>query len=108
MAGKKPEKRQAKISPFWKRVDELISRPKRRIKRGINLSRLSKLTKPNQTVVIATKLLGSGKIGHPLSIAALAISSRAKEEVKKAGGKIIELEELREKNPDGKGLIVLI
>lgn len=36
------------------------------------------------------KLLGSGKIGQPLSIKVLSASESAKEKIEKAGGKIVE------------------
>ncbi|MFH1306433.1 MAG: 50S ribosomal protein L18e [Candidatus Micrarchaeota archaeon] len=100
-------KKDEKSAGFWKRAKELLSRSVR-ARRGMNLSRLSKITKSGQTVVVADKVLGSGSISHPITIAALGFSEGAKEAIKKSGGKIVSVDEIKKKNPDGKNISVLV
>ncbi|MFH1095610.1 MAG: 50S ribosomal protein L18e [Candidatus Micrarchaeota archaeon] len=101
------EKSKKNKSPFWARVRELVSRPSR-MKRGMNLSRLSVLTTAGQTVVVADKVLGTGKLAHSLTIGAVSSSHSAKTAVAKAGGKILTLAELESKHPSGKDVVILI
>ena len=101
------EKSKKNKSPFWVRVRELVSRSSRK-KRGVNLSRLSALTSANQSVVVADKVLGSGKLAHPLTVAAVSSSQSAKAAVAKAGGKLLTLPEMEAKNPTGKDVRILI
>ena len=104
----KENRKTSKTSPFWRRVDELLRRSARKMKVGVNLSRLSALSAPNQSVVVASKVLGSGRLEHPLTITAPAFSQSAKAGITKAGGKVVALDKLRELNPAGKDLIILI
>ncbi len=75
---------------------------------GVNLSRIAKLSKAGQTVVVADKVLGTGEIKHAITIAAPAFSASAKLIIAKNGGKIVSLEKLQEQNPSGKDVIILI
>ncbi len=101
------EKSKKNKSPFWARVRELVSRSSRK-KRGVNLSRLSALTQAGQTVVVADKVLGSGKLAHPLTVAAISSSHSAKAAVAKAGGKFLTLAQLEVQHPTGKDVVILI
>jgi large subunit ribosomal protein L18e len=96
-----------KKSPFWVRAGELLGRAVRK-RPGINLSRLSKVTKSGQTVLVASKVLGTGAIGHPLNVAAIGFSAGARKTIEAAGGKIMTLEEMAAKHPTGKdvGLVI--
>lgn len=104
MSGAKKEEPSA---GFWKKAEKALSRPVR-ARAGMNISRLSRITEPNQSVVVADKVLGDGKLSHPLSIAAKGFSKSAVAAIKKAGGKIVTIEELKKGNPSGDGLFLLI
>ncbi len=89
------------------RVRELSGRAKRK-RNGINLSRLTRLTKSGQSVVVVDRVLGTGMLAHPLTVAALGFSASAKKGIEKSGGKAVKFEEMMAKNPSGKDLSVLI
>ncbi len=102
------KKQTSKTPPFWGRVDELLGRSTRKMKKGVNLSRLDSLTEANESVVVACKVLGTGVLTHPLSVCAPAFSRSAKLLITKSGGKVVELDQLRKLNPTGKDLVILI
>lgn len=91
----------------WKRVSEVISKPSRDIAE-MNLFRLNKITKENDVVVVPGKILGSGKIDHPIVIGTFKISSLAKEKLANANCKVMTIAELLEKYPTGSGVRILI
>ena len=66
-----------------------------RAKAEVNLGKLDKLTKANDTVVVPGKVLGDGELTHPITIAALAFSKSAEEKIKKAGCKKMFIGELK-------------
>jgi len=93
-------------SKFWISVAENLNRP-RRERREVNLNRLEKHAKANETVVVPGIVLGSGEIKKKLTIAALRFSGKAKEKVENAGGKCLTIEEMIGKNPKGKGIRIM-
>jgi len=102
-AGIPPEARKA---PFWKRVLELLSAPKRK-KQGVNVSRLPS-AKDGSLVVVPDKVLGAGgKIGSKLTVAAASFSQSAKKAIEAAGGKAISIVEAAKKSPTGKDAIII-
>lgn len=100
------EGKKNKMSPFWVRVEELTGRPKRKM-RGVNLGKIGKHTKAGQTVVVADKILSTGKISHSVTVAAPAISAIALKTLKAAGCKIVSIEEMKKSNPTGKDVVIL-
>ena len=68
-------------SPLWKRVAKELSRPKR-AQRYVNISKLAKLTKPNEWVIVPGKVLGTGEIAHKLNVIAFQFSDTAKAKLK--------------------------
>jgi large subunit ribosomal protein L18e len=96
-----------KKSPFWVRVGELTGRAVRK-RPGINLSRLTKVTKKDQVVLVASRVLGTGQMHHPITVAALGFTNSARRLIEKSGGKIITLEEMAIQHPTGKdvGLVI--
>ena len=67
-----------------------------------NLYRINKRTKNNDVIIVPGKILGIGDLDHKLNIACLAYSKNAKKKVEDSGSKLISIEELLEKNPEGK------
>jgi len=93
-------------SRFWKAVAEEILKQRRR-RRTVNVIHLSKLTSPNDSVVVPGKVLGTGAIGHPITLGTYSCSQAALNKIEKAGGKVLPLEEMAKRNPSGKGLKIL-
>ena len=52
-------------------------------------------------VAVPGKVLGSGALTHPTTIAAFAFSATATRKIKKARGKCLTFPELVKKNPKG-------
>jgi len=102
------EKTQKKSSAgFWNEAKWLLDRPVR-ARSGVNLSKLSKVTKEGQVVLVPDKVLGEGYLTHKITIAALAFSERAKKQINSAGGKVISVDELKKMHPQGDGVQLVV
>jgi large subunit ribosomal protein L18e len=73
----------------------------------VNISKLATYTKKGDIVVIPGKLLGSGELKVPITVAAFSFSESAKKKIKSAGGRSISITELVEKRPHGKGIRII-
>ncbi len=73
----------------------------------VNVSIVSRHTNAKDVVAIPGKLLGSGAIGHAVTVAALSFSQGAKEKITNAGGKCISFEELLKENPKGSSVKIM-
>jgi len=85
---------------IWRDVAEDLAKPKRK-RVAVNLSRLNRHTQKNDVVVVPGKVLGAGKIDHPITVAALVFSEKAREKILAARGKCLPLFKLIKKNPKG-------
>jgi large subunit ribosomal protein L18e len=92
--------------PFAVAIAEKMGKPTRR-RVEVDVSKIERFAKKGETVVVPGKVLGSGKITKPVTISAAAFSASAIEKIEKAGGKIIPITELIEKNPKGTGVKIL-
>lgn len=86
---------------IWKRIAEDLERPTRN-RREVNLEKLNRYTKANETVIVPGKLLGDGEIGHKLKVAAFRFSEKAREKVN-----AVSIRELMKENPKGKGVRIM-
>ena len=100
---KQSYEQEAKI---WHRLASDLEKPSRK-RKAVNLSRLNRNTKENETVVVPGKVLGSGSINHGIVIAAFAFSENAKVQIEKAKGKCLSIAELAKKNPKGKDVRII-
>ena len=91
---------------IWRRVVSDLERATRN-RRVVNISRLNRFTKENEVIVVPGKVLGSGTLGHSITIAAFAFSENAKEQIEKAKGKCMTIKELAKQNPKGKDVRII-
>jgi len=91
---------------IWRRVAEIISKPKRR-RIAVNVSRISRYTNENDEVVVPGKVLGAGVINHSVKVAALAFSDQARAKITKAKGECLTIPELAEMNPKGSNVKII-
>jgi large subunit ribosomal protein L18e len=91
---------------IWKTIAETLSKTRSR-RVTVNLSRINRHTKKAQIVAVAGKVLGSGALDHPVTLAAFTFSATAKEKVRKAKGKCLTFPELVKKNPKGSDVIIV-
>jgi large subunit ribosomal protein L18e len=94
---KQSRESEAKI---WRDIADFLSRSRRR-RIGVNVSRLNRYTKKGETVAVPGKVLGAGKIDHPIKVAAFTFSQPAQTKILKAKGKCLSLFDLMKRNPKG-------
>jgi large subunit ribosomal protein L18e len=101
----KKQSREAKVE-IWADIAERLIKPKRR-RIAVNLSRINRYTKKKETVAVPGKVLGSGEISHPVTVAAFAFSKMAEEKIKAARGKCLTFPEIFQKNPKGSNIKII-
>ena len=95
-----------KQAPIWLDVaDHLAKSRSQRV--AVNLSKLNRHTKKADVVIVPGKILGTGNIGHPLTVAAFDISDTAKAKLEAVKAKYITIIELLEKNPKGSNVKII-
>jgi large subunit ribosomal protein L18e len=85
---------------IWRNVAERLTKPRRR-SISVNVSRLNRFTHKSETIIVPGKVLGTGEIGHPVTVAAFAFSAKAKEKIEAARGKCLSFLDLIKKDPKG-------
>lgn len=91
---------------IWKTVAVKLEKPLRNMAE-VNLSRIERNAKNNETVIIPGKVLGSGDVNKPLTVAAFSFSDNAKKKILCAKGKVFTIRELMEKNPEGSNIRIM-
>jgi len=90
---------------LWKRAVELLEVPTRR-RRVVNLYKIEKYTKDDETALVPGKVLSMGDFNRKINVAAYQFSNEAREKINKTG-KAISIQELMKKNPKGKKVRIL-
>jgi large subunit ribosomal protein L18e len=85
---------------IWRSIANHLSKTRSR-KVSVNLSRINRHTEKDQIVAVPGKVLGAGKLEHPVTIAAFQFSVKAIEKIKSSKGKCLTFSELVKKNPKG-------
>jgi len=91
---------------IWRDVAQRLSKP-RRIGSAVNVSRLNRFTHKSEIVIVPGKVLGTGMIGHPLTVGAFAFSSKARDKIEAAKGKCLSLDDLVKKDPKGSKIKII-
>jgi large subunit ribosomal protein L18e len=73
----------------------------------VNVSQLNRYTKRGETVLVPGKVLGAGKIDHPLTVAAFAFSKLACSKIISAKGNCLSIPELMKKKPKGANVKII-
>ncbi len=92
---------------IWTRVAELLARPSRQ-RATVNIGKISRYTSAGDIIVVPGKVLGSGKLTHKVTVAALNASTSARTGIVGAGGSLISINELLAKVPKGKGVTIIV
>jgi large subunit ribosomal protein L18e len=92
-------------APIWKRVAVDLERPSRE-RRAVNLSRINRTTKANETVVVPGKVLSMGELDHSVTVAAAQFSGQARDKISKKGS-AITITELMQKQPKGTNIRII-
>lgn len=91
---------------IWKRIASDLSRSTRQ-RRIVNVAKINRHAKKDETIVVPGKVLGSGAINQSITVAAFSFSDSAKKIITDAKGKCISIEELLKTNPKGKNVRIL-
>jgi large subunit ribosomal protein L18e len=91
---------------IWKDIAQRLGKPTKHYAE-INLSKISRFSNDNETVIVPGKVLGTGDLTHPVTVAALNFSLTAEVLIAEAEGKCLSIEQLMETNPTGKGVRIL-
>jgi large subunit ribosomal protein L18e len=91
---------------IWRDIAKRLGSPSRK-NVVVNLSRLNRYTKKSEVVAVPGKVLSTGKIDHPVTVAAFAFSQKAREKVASARGKCLSFSELVKKNPKGSNVKII-
>jgi large subunit ribosomal protein L18e len=91
---------------IWHDVAERLAKSRKR-RVAVNLSRLNRYTTKNETVAVPGKVLATGEITHPITVAAFAFSARAREKIRVARGKCVTFPDLFKKNPSGSNVKII-
>jgi large subunit ribosomal protein L18e len=85
-------------SGLWKRLATDLEKPSR-VRRVINISKLSRYANDGEIIVVPGKVLGSGAIDKKITVAAFNFSEGAVEKIQEAKGSCMTIEDLMKKNP---------
>lgn len=91
---------------LWKRIALDLEKPTRN-RRIVNLSRINRYTKANETIIVPGKVLGSGLLDHNVTIAAYSFSQSALEKINKANAKALSIEDFMKEYIKGKRVRVI-
>ena len=93
-------------SDVWGDVASRLEKP-RRTHAEVNLGRIDRYARDDETVVVPGKVLGSGVLRAGLTVAAVDFSATAAEKIRQADGEPIHLEQAAEQHPDGTDVRVI-
>tara|TARA_Y100000310_G_C20610660_1_gene777811 strand:+ start:343 stop:708 length:366 start_codon:yes stop_codon:yes gene_type:complete len=91
---------------IWKRIALDLEKPTRN-RRAVNLSKINRFTKEDETIVVPGKVLGSGTLNHKVTISAFQFSEGAKTKLSENGSKMITIQELSDKDPKGQKIRII-
>jgi large subunit ribosomal protein L18e len=87
------KKSRSEGAALWEALAEDLDKAKRS-RVAVNLSRLNRNTAGEEVVAVPGKVLGSGELDHPLTVAAFGFSETAKRKISSAKGSCMNLSEL--------------
>jgi len=89
----------------WGDVAERLEKP-RRTHAEVNLGRIERYAREDETVVVPGKVLGSGTLRKEVTVAAVDFSGTAETKIEQVG-ETVRLEQALEDNPEGANVRVI-
>ena len=96
----------AHSAPIWRSISKKLAKP-RRNRSEVNVSKINRYTQKDDVVLVPGKVLGTGELNHPITVAALSVSEGARTKILGAKGKVISITDLVSENPKGSGVKIL-
>jgi large subunit ribosomal protein L18e len=87
-------------APIWKDIARRLEKPSSSWAE-VNIRHITENSKANDVVLVPGKLLGSGELTEPVTVAAYSTSESAGKKVVESGGKSISIRELVKLHPKG-------
>jgi len=91
---------------IWHDIAERLEKPRKNYAE-VNVSKINRYAREGETVLIPGKVLGSGVLESPVTVAALTFSDAAISKIAGAKGQCITIEELLSSNPKGSQVRIL-
>ncbi|MBN1502557.1 50S ribosomal protein L18e [Candidatus Woesearchaeota archaeon] len=91
---------------IWKRIACELEKPTKK-RRAVNLSKINRYIKNNDTVIVPGKVLGMGELDKKVTIAAYTFSGQAISKILSSGSHAVSIEELLKKNPKGSKIRII-
>ncbi len=91
---------------IWRAVSEKLKKP-RRNRPEVNVSKINRYTNKNEVVLVPGKVIGAGKIDHPVTVAAISFSEGARNKIETAKGRTLTIRQLVDENPKGSGVRII-
>ncbi len=95
-----------KDAPIWLEVADQLAQPRSQ-RAAVNLSSINRNTKRADTIIVPGKILGTGSLTHPITVAAFNVSEKAKAKLDAIKAIYISIPELLEKNPKGSNIKII-
>lgn len=95
-----------KQAPIWLDVADQLAKT-RSARAAVNLGKINRNTEKADVVVVPGKILASGVIDHPVTVASFEVSEKAKAKLEAAKVKYISITELLEKSPKGSNVKII-
>jgi large subunit ribosomal protein L18e len=89
----------------WRDVADRLEKP-RRTHAEVNLGRIERYAREEETVVVPGKVLGSGVLQKNVTVAAVDFSTTAREKIEQVGD-AVTLEQAVDGNPEGSNVRVI-
>ena len=90
---------------LWRDIADRLEKP-RNGHAEVNLGRIERYAREDETVVVPGKVLGSGALQKNVTVAAVDFSASAETKIDQVG-ETVRLEQLLEENPDGSNIRVI-
>ncbi|KXA91469.1 50S ribosomal protein L18e [candidate division MSBL1 archaeon SCGC-AAA259A05] len=91
---------------IWGELADRLNRSNRS-RAEVNIGQLNRYTGKGDSVVVPGKVLGSGRLDHPLSVTAFNFSNQAKKRIEVAEGETLSIEGLLDRNPEGENILLM-
>ncbi|MHC1567051.1 MAG: 50S ribosomal protein L18e [Candidatus Syntropharchaeia archaeon] len=90
---------------IWRDIAKRLEKATRK-RPAVNISKINRYTVENDVVVVPGKVLGSGTLSHPVTVAAQGFSGSALNKINRIG-RAITIEALMHENPRGSGIKII-
>ena len=91
---------------IWSELAERLDKANRS-RAEVNISQINRNSEEDDTVVIPGKVLGSGKLDHPLTVVAFGFSARGRRRIEDAGGSVMTIEEFLDEGFEGENVTIM-